>query len=114
MTQKELNEGHEKAIGRQLLNKLQLHGKLLRHGKDGVEPDLIYSLDSKSIGIEIATVFYHNKRAEIESKMARGKLKSGRFGEKLGVPNNQHKVIRSRVQSEINDKCSKSNHVIRR
>ncbi len=58
MTQKELNEGHEKAIGRQLLNKLQLHGKLLRHGKDGVEPDLIYSLDSKSIGIEIATVFF--------------------------------------------------------
>ena len=105
--QKEVKEGHEKAIGRQLLKALKLNGKFLRHGEDDGEPDLIYSLDGKTVGIEIATAFYHNKQAEIESQLALGKLKSGRFGTPLGVPNDQDKVILSRAQWEPNDKCSK-------
>jgi hypothetical protein len=64
--QKEVKEGHEKAIGNQLLRALNLDGKLVRHGKDEGEPDLIYSLEGKTVGIEIATAFYHNKQAEIE------------------------------------------------
>ena len=108
MKQKEVKEGHEKAIGRQLLKALKLNGKFLRHGEDDGEPDLIYSLDGKTVGIEIATAFYHNKQAEIESQLALGKLKSGRFGTPLDVPNDQDKVILSRAQWELNDKCSKS------
>ena len=106
--QKEVKEAHEKAIGRQLLKALKLNGKFLRHGEDDGEPDLIYSLDGKTVGIEIATAFYHNKQAEIESQLALGKLKSGRFGTPLGVPNDQDKVILSRARWELNDKCSKS------
>jgi hypothetical protein len=106
--QKEVKEGHEKAIGRQLLKALKLNGKFLRHGEDNGEPDLIYSLDGKTVGIEIATAFYHNEQAEIESQLALGKLKSGRFGTPLGVPNGQDKVILSRAQWELDDKCSKS------
>jgi hypothetical protein len=58
------------------------------------------------VGIEIATAFYHNKQAE--SHLALGKLKSGRFGTPLSVPNDQDRVILSRAQWELNDKCSKS------
>ena len=106
--QKEVKEGHEKAIGDQLLRALKLEGKFLRHGEDDGEPDLIYSLDDKTVGIEIATAFYHNKQAEIESHLALGKLKSGRFGTPLGVPNDQDKLILSRAQWGLNDKCLKS------
>jgi hypothetical protein len=106
--QKEAKEGHEKAIGDQLLRALKLEGKFLRHDEDDGESDLIYSLDGKTVGIEIATAFYHNKQAEIESHLALGKLKSGRFGTPLGVPNDQDKVVLSRAQWEPNDKCSKS------
>ena len=108
MKQKEVKEGHEKAIGNQLLRALKLNGKFLRHGEDDCEPDLLYSLDGKTVGIEIATAFYHNEQAQIESQLALDKLKSGRFGTPLGVPNDQDKVILSRAQWELNDKCSKS------
>ena len=106
--QKEVKEGHEKAVGNQLLRALKLDGKFLRHGEDDGEPDLLYSLDGQTVGIEIATAFYHNKQAEIESQLALGKLKSGRFGTPLGIPKDQDMVILSRAQWELNDKCSKS------
>ena len=107
MKQKEVKEGHEKAIGNQLLRALKLDGKFLRHGEDDGEPDLLYSLEDRTVGIEIATAFYHNKQAEIESHLALGKLNSGRFGTPLGVPNNQDKVILLRARWELNDKCAK-------
>ena len=66
MKQKEVKEGHEKAIGNQLLRALKVDGKFLRHGEDDDEPDLLYSLGGKTVGIEIATAFYHNRQAEIE------------------------------------------------
>jgi hypothetical protein len=102
--QKEVKEGHEKAIGNQLLRALKLNGKFLRHGDDDGEPDLLYSLGGKTVGIEIATAFYHNKQAEIESHLALGKLNSSRFGTPLGVPNDQDKVILSFAQWELNEK----------
>jgi hypothetical protein len=105
--QKEVKEGHEKAIGNQLLRALKLDGKFLRHSEDDGEPDLLYSLDGKTVGIEIATAFYHNKQAEIESQLALGKLKSGPFGTPLGIPKDQDMVILSRAQWELTDKCSK-------
>jgi hypothetical protein len=78
--QKEVKEGHEKAIGNQLLRALKLNGKFLRHGEDDCEPDLLYTFDGKTVEIEIATAFYHNEQAQIESQLALDKLKSGRFG----------------------------------
>lgn len=106
MKQKEVKEGHEKAIGNQLLRALKLDGKFLRHGDDDGEPDLLYSLGGKTVGIEVATAFYHNKQAEIESQLVLGKLKAGRLGTPLGVPNDQDKVILSVAQWELNDKCA--------
>jgi hypothetical protein len=108
VNQKEVKEGHEVAIGNQLLNALKLDGKFIRHGKDDGEPDLIYSIEGKTVGIEIGTGRYHNEQAKIESQLARGELKSGRFGTNIGVPNDQDKVIFSVLQRELNDKCLKS------
>jgi hypothetical protein len=104
--QKEVKEGHEKAIGNQLLRALKLDGKFLRHGDDDGEPDLLYSLGGKNVGIEIAAAFYHNRQAEIESQLALGKLKSGRFGTPLGVPDGEDKVILSFAQWELNEECA--------
>ena len=83
-----------------------MEGKFLRRGEDDGEPDLLYSLGGKTVGIEIATAFYHNRQAEIESHLALGKLNSGRFGTPLGVPNDQDKVILSVPRWELNEKCS--------
>jgi hypothetical protein len=63
-----------------------LDSKFLRHGEDDGEPDLLYSLDGKTVGIEIATAFYHNKQAE--SHLAPG----------AGIPKDQDMVILSRAQ----------------
>jgi hypothetical protein len=104
--QKEVKEGHEKAIGNQLLRAVKLDGKFLRHGEDDDEPDLLYSLGGKTVGIEIATAFYHNRQAEIESQLALGKLNSGRFGTPLGVPGDQDKVILSGAQWGLDEKLS--------
>ena len=106
MKQRKVKEGHEKAIGNQLLRALKLNGRFLRHGEDDGEPDLLYSLGDKTVGIEIATAFYHNRQAEIESQLALGKLNSGRFGTPLGVPGDQDKVILSGAQWELDEKCA--------
>ena len=53
MKQKEVKEVHEKASGNQLLRALKLDGKFLRHGEDDGEPDLLYSLDGKTVGESI-------------------------------------------------------------
>ena len=106
MKQKEVQEGHEKAIGDQFLSALKLDGKFLRHGEDDSEPDLLYSLEGKTVGIEIATAFYHNRQAEIESQLALGKFNSGRFGTPLGVPGDQDKVILSGAQWGLDEKCA--------
>jgi hypothetical protein len=104
--QKDVKEGHEKAIGNQLLRALKLDSKFLRHGDDDGEPDLLYSLGDKTVGIEIAAAFYHNRQAEIESQLALGKLNSGRFGTPLGVPDGEDKVILSFAQWELDQKCA--------
>ena len=108
VSSKQLKEDREKAIGNQLLKALKLDGKLLRHGKDGIEPDLIYSLEGKTLGIEISTAHYDEGTASVEFKMARGEIKPDppRWV-LLGVPNEPDKVMVSRVQRELDDKCEK-------
>lgn len=106
---RELKEKHELAVGNQLLNALKLDGKLIRHGKDDGEPDLIYSLEGKTLGIEVATAYYHEGQARVEWQLARGVIKPDppRWV-KLGVPNDPAKVIISSVQQELTDKCAKT------
>jgi hypothetical protein len=74
--------------------------------QDDSETDLIYSLECKTLGIEIATAFYHNQQAEIESQLALGKFKSILFGAPRAVTNDQGKVIVSFARWELDDKCA--------
>jgi hypothetical protein len=108
ISMKEQKEAHEVAIGNQLLKALELDGKFIRHGKDDGEPDLIYSLGGRTVGIEVATAYYHEGQATVEWKLVRGEIKPDppRWV-KLGVPNDPNKVIRSVVQKELDDKCAK-------
>lgn len=52
-----LKEQHERAIADQLLNALQCDGKFLRRGKDDGEPDVIYSINGRTVGVEVATAY---------------------------------------------------------
>lgn len=106
MKQREVREVQEKTIGDQFLSALKLEGKFLRHGEDDSETDLLYSLEGKTLGIEIATAFYHNQQAEIESQLALGKFKSTLFGAPRAVTNDQDRVIVSIARWELDDKCA--------
>jgi hypothetical protein len=71
--EKAQKEAHEIPIGNHFLKTLKLHGKLIRHGTDDGESDLIYSLRDRTVGIEISTAYYGEGPASVEWKIARGK-----------------------------------------
>jgi hypothetical protein len=84
---------HEIAIGNNLLKFLQCDSQLLRHGKDDGEPDLIYSLDSRTVGIEVTTAYYDDGQAKAEWKLARVQVDGAKFS-----LDNADKLIASRVR----------------
>ena len=108
-----LKEQHEVAIGNALLRSLGLDGHFIGHGADGVEPDLIYQIAGRRVGIEIPTAYYDDHQAKVEWQLARGDLQpdpSGitaimRPGDWVDEP---RRLIASRVQRELDDKCSKT------
>jgi hypothetical protein len=104
-----LKEQHEIAIGNALLATLGHNCEFIRHGLDGVEPDVIYSLHGRILGIEIATAYYDEAQATAEWQLARGISKFDSLGiAKIGSWNEPDKLISAQVQREIDDKCSKS------
>ena len=113
MSKPSLKERYEIAIGDALLRALGLDAQLIGHGADGVEPDLIYQLAGKRVGIEIATAYYDNDQARVEWQLARGELPPDPSGiTKIKSPRDwtgePYKLIAARVQQELDDKCSKS------
>ena len=109
MTAPSLKEQHEIAIGNQLLRTLGHSCKFMRHGIDGVEPDVIYSLAGRTVGIEVATAYYDHMQAKAEWQLARGISKFDSHGiAKIGSWVDPDKLISTQVQREIDDKCSKS------
>jgi len=113
MRESSLKEQHEIAIGNALLRELKLDAQWIRHGVDGVEPDLIYQLAGKKVGIEITTAYYDEHQARVEWQLARGELRPDRNGfayikkprEWTGEP---YKLIAASVQRKLDVKCSKS------
>jgi hypothetical protein len=104
-----LKEQHEKSIGRNLVQLLRYRSKFIGRGVAGVQPDLIYSIADRTIGIEIATAYNDDDQAKVEWQLARGRLKPGtsRFI-KLGSWTAPDKLIAARVQQELHDKSSKN------
>jgi len=109
MTTPSLKEQHEIAIGNALLAALGYSSKFIRHGLDGVEPDVIYSLAGRNVGIEIATAYYDHMQARAEWQLARGILKFDSRGiARIGSWVDSDKLISAQVQRELDDKCSKN------
>jgi hypothetical protein len=109
MTPLSLKEQHEIAIANALLAALGHRSEFIRHGQDGVEPDVIYSVAERTIGIEVATAYYDDAQAKAEWQLARGISKFDSHGiAKIGSWNEPDKLIGAQVQREIDDKCSKS------
>jgi hypothetical protein len=103
-----MKEKHEFAIGNALLRTLGWDAKFRRHGEDGKEPDLIYTLNGQTLGIEIATAYYDNKQAEVEWQLARGRIQPDSSGyTKIGTWDEPDEKIAANVQRELNDKCAK-------
>jgi hypothetical protein len=98
-----IKEQHEIAIGNNLLKFLQCDSQLLRHGKDDGEPELIYSLDSRTVGIEVTTAYYDDGQAKAEWKLARVQVDGAKFS-----LDNADKLIASRVRQALSDKSPKS------
>jgi hypothetical protein len=104
-----LKEQHEIAIGNALLATLGYKSGFIRHGLDGIEPDVIYSVTQRTIGIEVATAYYDDAQAKAEWQLARGISKFDSHGiAKIGSWDEPDKLISAQVQREIDDKCSKS------
>src|SRR4030088_715606 len=104
-----LKEPHEIAIANAVISALGLSNTFLRHGTDGVEPDVIYAIDGRTVGIEVATAYYDDVQAKAEWQLARGILKFDSHGiARIGSWVDSDRLISAQVQREVDDKCSKS------
>lgn len=54
----QLKRDYEKWAGVTLVQMLGLHAEYVRHGDDQYEPDTIFDLNGKHLGIEISTAYY--------------------------------------------------------
>jgi len=107
-TETPLKEQHEITIADEFLKTLGFKADFLRHGKDGIEPDAIYSVGQQTLGIEIATAYYDKEQAKGEWDVARRIRKFVRGIIKMGVVENPDKLIGAEIQDAINTKCSKT------
>ena len=100
-------EQHEIAVGRALLQALG-YSPCLRHGQDGVEPDLICSVGDQCLGIEIATAYYSEHHAKLEWEHAREIAKTEiRRTLIFSVERGTDLWILSSVQGALDEKCRK-------
>lgn len=74
------------------------------------EPDVIFKTEDKTIGVEVATVYYEDSDAKDEWEIATGEKPlladeiRSRSGGTLGRPDRK---ICERIQGELDDKCGK-------
>ncbi len=107
---KTLQKQHEKAVCDNLLGFLNIEASFLKYGDDKTEPDIIYRLGNKSLGIEVATAYYDNTDAKQEWTLAAGEREFTKGGFEFregGVIKGPDELIYSKIQQEINDKCHK-------
>ncbi|MCI0622781.1 MAG: hypothetical protein L0387_14160 [Acidobacteria bacterium] len=106
-----IKQGHEKAVADQLLQVLRVEATFARHGDPNQrEPDVIYSIDGRDVGIEVATAYYEDSDASDEWSLAAGEREVSPKGYEErsgGVLRSPDQMICERVQAEVNDKCGK-------
>lgn len=78
---------------------------------DKGEPDVIFKIEAKTIGIEVATAYYEDSDGKDAAEIAAGERPLGpgeirpRSGGVIGSPD---RTICERTQAELEDKCSKT------
>lgn len=108
----EIKQGHERAVADQLLSALKTDATFERMGdpKKG-EPDVIFKVEEKTVGIEVAAAYYEESDAKDEWQIATGEnpLRPGEIRPRsAGVIGNPDQTICERIQTELDDKCSKT------
>lgn len=110
MDKRHLKRDHERFICDRLLEILQLDFKFVRMGNDRDEPDVIYCIGNRHIGIELGTAYYDNSDAKQEWTLARGERQptTGGIEERdAGIIISPDNLICRQIQQELNDKCEK-------
>lgn len=106
-----IKKGHEKAVADQLLGVLKINATFVRNGDPNQrEPDVIYRIGDRTLGIEVATAYYEDSDARDEWTLAAEEREFSPEGfepRSGGVLNGPDQMICERVQAEVNDKCGK-------
>jgi hypothetical protein len=101
-------QAHEKAVADELLENLKIRAVGGWQGNpDKNEPDRLYRIDKKTVGIEIVTAYYTEEEAKITAEVAAEKplaLDEIRVGEVIGGPDD---AICDSIQENLNEKCAK-------
>ena len=101
-------EQHERSVADELLKKLEISpvddhpGSPMRG-----EPDRLYRIDEKTIGIEVVTAYYSEGEAKATAEAAAEKpilSDEVRLGEVIGSPDDS---ICESIQENLNAKCAK-------
>jgi hypothetical protein len=106
-----VKSGHEKAVADQLLRSLNIGARFERPGDpDKREPDVIYKVDGKFLGIEVATAYYEDSDAKDAAEIAAGERPLGPVeirDRSAGLLVEPDQAICERVQGELVDKAGK-------
>lgn len=105
-----LKRDHERFICEELFKVLGIEAEFIQMGNDSGEPDVIYRVQDKTVGIEVGTAYYDESDAKQEWTLARGERafpEEGFEPRAAGVLLNPDDLICRKVQHEIDDKCGK-------
>jgi hypothetical protein len=107
-----VKKGHEKAVTDQLLECEKVDATFEKAGDpDKQEPDVVYLIEGRKIGIEVATAYYDETDAKDEWEIAAGErpLAPGEIRpSSLDILVGPDQMICEAVQAELEDKCSKA------
>jgi hypothetical protein len=106
----DLKRQHERSVSEQLLQCLKIKAVFKRLGDDRGEPDVIFNIDEREVGIEVATAYYEDSDAKDEWTLAareRTPPVEGFEARSGGILIEPDSTICKRVQAEIDDKCQK-------
>lgn len=99
---------HEKAVADELLESLKIKPTDFCQGNpDKREPDRLYRIDKKIVGIEVVTAYYTEQEAKMTAEIAAEKPLAPdgiRIGAVIGGPDD---AICESIQEALNEKCAK-------
>ena len=108
----EVKASHERAVAGKLLEALKIDATFERQGNpDRGEPDLIYRVGGKTVGIEVTTAYYEDSDGKDTAEIAANErpLRPNeirpRSGGIIGEPD---QMICKSVQEAIDKKCGKT------